>query len=122
MPHLGEVDHAAYRRDQVSHRGRTRSIAASQETRNASRVGDSLDSKLACSTEPRGKVVEEQGAYSAAVTDVACLAGTAGVDDRDSTAGSTIGELVVCAAGELAFVLGGRGRGEAEGCRESSDE
>jgi hypothetical protein len=89
--------------DQVGHSRASRWVASLQKTRNACRVSNTLDCKLACASNPARNLVEKQRTNSRSITDIALLAGPASVDQADGAACSTIGQLIVCAAAVLAL-------------------
>lgn len=67
--------------NQVGHSGGSSAVTANQETGDVGGIGHTLDRELASSTEPAGKVVEEEWADGLRVADVALLGSSAGVDN-----------------------------------------
>lgn len=81
--------------DQVEHGSSTVRITTSKEAKDVSWVGYTLDSQAAGSTHCGSEGVEEDRAFDVRGADIASLGSTTGVDDSNSTAGGTVGELVV---------------------------
>jgi len=99
----GYIDCKTHAADQVGHRRASRWVASLQETRDACGVSDTLDCKLASTSDSARNLVKEQRTNSRSITDVALLAGSTSVDQADRAACSTIGQLVVGAAAILAL-------------------
>lgn len=95
-----------YRADQVRHCRAPCCISALQKPEHTRRISHALNSQLTCAANPARNLVEEQRSYGSGVADIALLRGAARVDDADGAAGGAIGELIVGAAGVLAFGKG----------------
>jgi hypothetical protein len=90
-----------YGADEVGHSGASGGITTLQEPSNTCGICNTLDRELTCSTNAAGDLVEEQGADSCSIADVALLASATGVDHADGTACGTVGELIIAAAAVL---------------------
>lgn len=95
--------HSTHSADQIRHRRAPRRISTCQKPTHARRIRNALNSQLTRSAHFAGQLVEEQRAHCCCVAYIALLRGAAGVDDADGAAGGTVGELIVAAAGVLAF-------------------
>lgn len=93
--------------DQVGHGGAASRITAGQEAQDAGRVVDALNSEVR-GTNDTSEGIEESRTLRARLSDVAVTVGATGPDDRDSTAGSAVSQLVEGVTVILTLGDGGR--------------
>lgn len=94
-------------RDQVGHGGAASRVTAGQKAQDAGRVVDTLNGEVR-GTNDTSEGVEESRTLRASLSDVAVSVGATGPDNRDSTAGSAVSQLVEGVTVVLTLGDGGR--------------